>query len=194
MPARARASPRCPTPPRARASSPRSRISPRSGRSRTQTTTSPSTGALCTTTGRARPSPSRGRSRCGAARNGRNGQVVSLVVGRKIAEVELPGLPHLGSGIVWDYRDTTVLATPNLKEGVVSVIDLNTWKTVKRIDTLGPGFFMRSHEQTPYAWVDVFFGPNRDAMHVIDKKTLEIVKTLRPEPGKRSEERRVGKE
>ena len=124
------------------------------------------------------------RNLIGAARNGRNGQVVSLVVGRKIAEVELPGLPHLGSGIVWDYRDTTVLATPNLKEGVVSVIDMNTWKTVKRIDTLGPGFFMRSHEQTPYAWVDVFFGPNRDAMHVIDKKTLEIVKTLRPEPGK----------
>ncbi|MDH3580541.1 MAG: cytochrome C oxidase Cbb3, partial [Hyphomicrobiales bacterium] len=33
-------------------------------------------------------------------------------------------------------------------------------------------------------WVDVFFGPDRDAMHVIDKETLEIVKTLRPEPGK----------
>jgi hypothetical protein len=43
---------------------------------------------------------------------------------------------------------------------------------------------MRSHEKTPYAWVDVFFGPNRDAIHVIDKRTLEIVKTLRPAPGK----------
>jgi len=30
----------------------------------------------------------------------------------------------------------------------------------------------------------VFFGPNKDAVHVIDKKTLEIVKTLRPAPGK----------
>ena len=28
------------------------------------------------------------------------------------------------------------------------------------------------------------FGPNKDAMHVIDKRTLEIVKTLRPSPGK----------
>ena len=43
---------------------------------------------------------------------------------------------------------------------------------------------MRSHENTPYAWVDVFFGPNKDLMHVIDKKTLEIVKTLQPVPGK----------
>jgi hypothetical protein len=45
---------------------------------------------------------------------------------------------------------------------------------------------MRSHESTPYAWTDVFFGPNRDVMHVFDKRTLEMVKTLRPEPGKTS--------
>jgi DNA-binding beta-propeller fold protein YncE len=42
---------------------------------------------------------------------------------------------------------------------------------------------MRSHENTPYAWVDVFFGKDKDAIHVIDKRTLEIVKTLRPAPG-----------
>ncbi len=30
----------------------------------------------------------------------------------------------------------------------------------------------------------MFFGPDRDAVHVIDKTTLEIIKTLRPEPGK----------
>ena len=43
---------------------------------------------------------------------------------------------------------------------------------------------MRSHEHSAYAWVDVFFGPHKDAVHVIDKRTLEIVKTLRPQPGK----------
>ncbi len=48
----------------------------------------------------------------------------------------------------------------------------------------GPAFFIRSHEKTRYAWTDVFFGPNRDLLHVIDKRTLEIVKTLKPEPGK----------
>ncbi|MGB5260565.1 MAG: cytochrome D1 domain-containing protein [Gammaproteobacteria bacterium] len=120
----------------------------------------------------------------GAARNGNNGQVVHLDIGRKIAEVELPGLPHLGSGITWPYRDTIVLATPNLKNGVVSIIDTKDWQTLKKIDTLGPGFFMRSHENSRYAWVDVFSGPDRDAVHVIDKATLEIVKTLRPSPGK----------
>jgi DNA-binding beta-propeller fold protein YncE len=34
--------------------------------------------------------------------------------------------------------------------------------------------------------VDVFSGPDKDAMQVIDKQTLEIVKTLRPSPGKTS--------
>ncbi len=120
----------------------------------------------------------------GAARNAKNGQVVNLIVGRKIAEIDLPGLPHLGSGITWTYQGRPILATPNLKDGVVSVIDMTSWKTIERIDTLGPGFFMRSHENSPYAWVDVFFGANKDAVHVIDKSTLKIVKTLRPAPGK----------
>lgn len=120
----------------------------------------------------------------GAARNGNNGQSVNLLVGRKVAELDLPGLPHLGSGISWDYGGGRVLATPNLKQSQVSIIDMSTWKTIKRIDTLGPGFFMRSHENSPYAWADVFFGPNKDAVHVIDKSTLKIVETLRPAPGK----------
>lgn len=119
----------------------------------------------------------------GASRTGDGGQVIDLVIGRKTADLDLPGMPHLGSGITWKYGDTTVMATPHLKDGTVSVIDMKTWKTVKRIKTLGPGFFMRSHENSPYVWVDVFFGPNKDVMHVIDKQSLEIVKTLRPVPG-----------
>ena len=120
----------------------------------------------------------------GAARNAKNGQVVNLDARRKVADLELTGLPHLGSGITWRREGRLVMATPHLKDAAVSVIDMETWQTVARIETLGPGFFMRSHENSPYAWVDVFFGPDRDAVHVIDKASLEIVKTLRPAPGK----------
>jgi len=124
------------------------------------------------------------RNLIGAGRNAKNGQVINLDAGRKIAAVDLPAMPHLGSGITWQYQGRPVLATPHLEEALVSVIDMETWKTIKEIKTLGPGFFMRSHENSAYAWVDVFFGPNKDAVHVIDKGTLEIVKTLRPAPGK----------
>lgn len=120
----------------------------------------------------------------GSARDGSSAIVVNLNVGRDIARIDLPGLPHLGSGISWTYQARTVMATPHLKEGRLTVIDLADWSILKTIETSGPGFFLRSHENTPYAWTDVFFGPNRDLMHVIDKRTLEIVKTLRPEPGK----------
>ncbi len=120
----------------------------------------------------------------GTSRTGGTGQVIQLDVGRKIKEIALSGMPHLSSGILWDYRDTQVMATPNLKEGMVTVIDMKDWTVIKRIETEGAGFFMRSHENSPYAWVDAFNSPHKDRVQVIDKQTLEIVKTLSPAPGK----------
>lgn len=121
----------------------------------------------------------------GAQRDGKHGQVVNLDVRRAIATVELPGLPHLGSGITWERDGRRVMATPNLREGVVSVIDVGTWKTIKHIPTPGPGFFLRSHEASPYAWVDAMMSPKgRDTLEVIDKASLEVVARLTPAPGK----------
>ncbi len=124
------------------------------------------------------------RNLIGAARDGARGVVVNLNVGREIAELPLPGMPHLGSGITWMRAGHRVMATPHLKEPRISVIDVEDWKVIAEIPTLGPGFFLRSHESSRYVWADVFFGPDKDAMHVIDKQTLEIVATLRPEPGR----------
>jgi len=122
----------------------------------------------------------------GTARNAKRGQVFNLNAKQRISDLDLTGMPHLGSGITWKYKDTVILASPNLKENTVTIIDTQNWKTIKKIKTKGPGFFMRSHENSPYVWVDVFMGPNKDLVHVIDKKTLNIVKTLNPAPGKTS--------
>jgi hypothetical protein len=102
--------------------------------------------------------------------------------GRK--ELPLPGMPHLGSGISWERDGRRVMATPHLNEPRVTVIDVKSWEPVKRIETAGPGFFLRGHENSPYVWADVFTGPNKDTVHVIDRESLEIVKTLKPEPGR----------
>jgi DNA-binding beta-propeller fold protein YncE len=121
----------------------------------------------------------------GAQRDGKRGHVVHLDVRRAIAAVDLPGLPHLGSGITWERDGRRVLATPNLREGLVSVIDVQTWKPVAQVPTAGPGFFLRSHEATRYAWVDSMMSPKgRDTLQVIDKQTLEVAARLTPEPGK----------
>ena len=112
-------------------------------------------------------------------------QVVNLDARRRIAALPLPGMPHLGSGITFEYQGRPVLATPNLKNGVVSVIDMKTWKLVRDIPTLGPGFFMRSHESTPYAWVDAMMSPTaKNTLLVIDKRTLETAARVSVEPGK----------
>ncbi len=123
------------------------------------------------------------RNLIGAARDGKRGVVVNLNVGREIAELPLPGMPHLGSGISWTSGGRHVMATPHLREARLSVIDIDTWQVVDTVDTMGPGFFLRSHENAAHVWADVFFGPNKDVMHVIDKDTLEIVRTLKPVPG-----------
>jgi len=105
----------------------------------------------------------------GAARNAKNGQVVNLIVGRKIAET---------------YQGKPVLATPNLKEGTISVINIANWKTISRIETRGAGFFMRSHENTRYAWADNMMSKARDTIEIIDKQTLKVVREITPAPGK----------
>jgi DNA-binding beta-propeller fold protein YncE/cytochrome c553 len=120
----------------------------------------------------------------GASRDGK-GQVVNLDVRRKIATLDLSGMPHLASGITWEWQGRPVLATPNLQSNTVSVIDMKDWKTVKHIQTLGPGFFLRSHENTPYAWVDNMMSRQHyDTLQIIDKNTLEIVRNVTPEPGR----------
>jgi len=112
------------------------------------------------------------------------GQVIDLDAGRKVADLALTGMPHLGSGITWVRDGREVMASPNLKQGAISVIDMQSWKTVATIPTNGPGFFLRSHEATPYAWADAMMSPKRDTLQVIDKQTLAVVGSVTPSPGR----------
>ena len=49
----------------------------------------------------------------------------NLNVGREIAELPLPGMPHLGSGISWLRDGRRVMATPHLRQAKLSVIDID---------------------------------------------------------------------
>ncbi|SDL96055.1 Cytochrome c, mono-and diheme variants [Oryzisolibacter propanilivorax] len=125
-----------------------------------------------------------GRAAAGAAPERASAQVVNLDARVKVADLPIAGMPHLGSGITFAWQGTTVLASPNLGGGAVDVIDMQTWKTVRTIPTPGPGFFMRSHEATPYAWTDSMMSPTaRDTLTIIDKRTLQPVAQVR-EPGR----------
>lgn len=119
----------------------------------------------------------------GSAREGK-AVVVDLVIRRAVKQLEMPGLPHLGSGISWNWNGRPVMATPLLKAGRINVLDMQDWSLLKSIETPGPGFFMRSHENSPYAWTDSMLGTRKDTLTIIDKRTLEVVRGVTPEPGK----------
>ncbi|QNP50347.1 nitrite reductase [Diaphorobacter aerolatus] len=120
----------------------------------------------------------------GSRNNQATAQVVNLDVRRKIADLPLAGMPHLGSGITFAWNGTTVLASPNLGTGDVDVIDMKNWKPVRTLHMPGPGFFMRSHENTPYAWTDSMMSKSaKDTLTIIDKRSLEVVAQVK-EPGK----------
>lgn len=118
------------------------------------------------------------------SRKAQGGQVIDMQTGEVVTDIPLPGMPHLGSGIYWPHQDGWVFATPNISQGLITVLDIGSWEVIKEIPTEGPGFFMRSHVNSKYAWTDVFFGPNFEAVHLIDKQSLELAHTLRPMPGK----------
>ncbi|HBR18084.1 MAG TPA: hypothetical protein DD725_10835, partial [Deltaproteobacteria bacterium] len=44
------------------------------------------------------------------------------------------------------------------------------------------GFFVRTHQNTPFIWVDT----NTDVIQIIDKTTLQVVKTLTPSKDKKA--------
>ncbi len=125
----------------------------------------------------------------GSSRTASKGQVIFLDGRKKIADLDLPGMPHLGSGITWKWTDSgggqrTVMASPNLNQGVVTVVDLDGYRTLKQIPTLGPGFFLRSHENARYAFTDSMMSPqHKHTLQVIDKQTLEVVAEIKAEPG-----------
>ncbi|HPT50862.1 MAG TPA: cytochrome D1 domain-containing protein [Accumulibacter sp.] len=125
----------------------------------------------------------------GSSRSASRGQVIHLDVRHKIADLDLPGMPHLGSGITWKWRDPdgrerTVMASPNLKDGLITVIDLDDFQNIKQIKTLGPGFFLRSHENSRYAFADsMMSAAHKNSLQVIDKQTLTVVKEIKAAPG-----------
>ena len=85
--------------------------------------------------------------------------------------------PAPGCIVVFERQGRTLMASTNLRENAITVIDMGDWKKIASIPTRGPGFFLRSHENSRYAWADSMMSPSaKDTLYVIDKQTLQVVK------------------
>ena len=83
-----------------------------------------------------------------------------------------------------------IAAEHNLAETAFVVKESGAWHIrwftpVSEVPLCGQGFFVRTHENSRYAFVDGMMTKEcRDGIQVLDKETLQIVATLRPEAGK----------
>ena len=102
-----------------------------------------------------------------------------------VKEVRTGETPHTGPGAAWGNK----IYVPALGEGLITSIDTTTWEPVSYIKTAGPGLFIRSFfedPEYPYVWAETAFGEFHDEIYVIDARTDEIVKTIRPVEGESS--------
>lgn len=105
---------------------------------------------------------------------------------KEVARVKTGKTPHTGPGATWG----TTTFVPALGEGLITAINMITWKPAAYIKTAGPGLFIRSYNEDPsypYVWADApLAAAGDDEIYVIDGKTLTMKKVLVPMPGKKA--------
>jgi len=106
------------------------------------------------------------------------------------ALINVAKLPHPGPGANWnDPKCGPVGGTTHLGIGEISVWGndpaghpKHAWKLCYTVETDGAGVFIRTHENSDYVWADQLKHPEpevQQSVQVINKKTREIVKTIR---------------
>ncbi|MBI3397976.1 MAG: c-type cytochrome [Deltaproteobacteria bacterium] len=118
----------------------------------------------------------------GSSRKGTMIYIYNLKEKKILSAFDTDGMPHLASATYWVDKGALYAAINHLKRPVVTILDLNNRKIIKEINLSGAGFFVRTHQNTPFIWVDT----NTDAIQIIDKTSLQVVKTLFPSKGKKA--------
>lgn len=106
------------------------------------------------------------------------------------ALIDVGKLPHPGPGANWaDEKCGPVAGTTHLGEGKIAVWGNDpakhsdqAWKVCYNVESDGPGLFIRTHPNSPYVVFDQTKHPEpevQQSVQVLDKKTREIVKTIR---------------
>jgi mono/diheme cytochrome c family protein/DNA-binding beta-propeller fold protein YncE len=110
--------------------------------------------------------------------------VIDLAKKRIVKKIPAGCQPHLGSGAVVRSNGRLLGIGTNIgsrpcKSHEVTVFDMDSFEVVKRIPVLGPTESPAAHPRAPYIVVDIVgTGPNANKIQFIDKKTLEVVRTL----------------
>ena len=113
----------------------------------------------------------------GTFRGGGRLSIFDIGAKKIIKDIELSGMPHLASAAIWKDGNKTFAAFPHIGEPLLTVVELYNWEIKANIKLKGSGFFARTHDNSPYIWVDT----GTDTIQLIDKKSLAVVKEIVPE-------------
>ena len=113
------------------------------------------------------------------ARRGKLLRVYDLKSLKKVFEHPMTGMPHLFSATYWYRKGHFYFATPHLRSDFITIWEMYNWKLVKKLPIGGDGFFVKTHPQTPYLWVD----NGSDELILVSKKDYSIRKMV-PRKGK----------
>ena len=116
----------------------------------------------------------------GTTRRGKDLRVYNIDNLKEVFVAPIEGMPHLFSATYW-YRDGKFyFATPHLRKPYITVWQMYDWKLVKRVDVGGDGFFVKTHPQSRYLWVD----NGSDELVLVDKERFALKKLI-PRKNKR---------
>lgn len=84
-------------------------------------------------------------------------------------------MPHFEG---WAISGSTAFV-PAVGHHEIIVVDLQSWKEIKRIPVHGQPVFAMANPNSRQVWVN-FALPNNDAVQVIDTDTMTVIQTLKP--------------
>ncbi|MEW6283532.1 MAG: cytochrome D1 domain-containing protein, partial [Candidatus Eremiobacterota bacterium] len=108
----------------------------------------------------------------GTARQGTRLRAIDLTGLKTVFEHPVEGLPHLASAAFWYDRGQFYAATTHIQAPTLSVWRLYDWALIGQIPIGGNGFFVRTHPETPYLWID---NGSQDLV-LVEKRTLQVSK------------------
>ncbi len=113
------------------------------------------------------------------ARGGKVLRVYDIKNLKPVFEHKMEGMPHLFSATYWYKDGNFYFATPHLRKPYITIWKMYDWAFEKQIEIGGDGFFVKTHPNTPYLWID----NGSDELVLIDKNNFSM-KKMTPVKGK----------
>lgn len=108
------------------------------------------------------------------ARRGKVLRVYDINTMKPVFEHAMQGMPHLFSATYFYKGNNFYFATPHLRKSYITIWKMYDWSFEKQIDTGGDGFFVKTHPNTPYLWID----NGSDEVVLVDKQNYAMKKII----------------